>query len=105
MKCPICGSHLSTERETAGSSWFTGAYCCFRHGLLRVSGRILDDGERQAIHWVPACRSHNFSAMTQITDTRWLCMACDEEIRLIHGKLRCFRPVDLHGGRRALWAM
>ena len=105
MDCPICGSNLTTERETTGVTWFTGAYCCYRHGLLRVSGRILDDGGRQSIHWAPACRRHGFTAMTQVTDNRFLCMACDEESRLIHGRIRRFRPIHLPTGRRALWAM
>jgi hypothetical protein len=105
MKCPICQLDMSAKHESSGHSWFSGTYRCTRHGIMRVSGRVFDDGERRVTHWLPSCQEHGFVAVTQTNHDRYLCLACSEEIRVVKGNLVHIRPVQLIGGRRALALM
>lgn len=102
MQCPLCKGEMSVKVETSGRSWFAGSYSCLSHGLMRMSGRILDDGEIRVTHWLPSCQEHGFAAVTQTSHDRFRCLACDTEIRIIHGNLQRFKPVHLISGRRAM---
>lgn len=102
MRCPMCQLEMAVKHESSGQSWFAGTYRCVRHGLMRVSGRVLDDGARWVTHWLPSCQEHGFVAVTRTNHDRFRCLACGEEIRVVKGNLVHLRPVHLISGRRAM---
>lgn len=101
MNCPICRAEMLSGLERTGDSWFSGTYCCLRHGVLRVMGRIFPDGRTEPVAWLPRCLEHGFEPVIQV-DQEYRCTECDTRIYLIGGSIRRARPITLINGRPAL---